>query len=337
MKPECQNLKNSSNRVGEEFARRIAALTPEKIRLISEAITKKHSDNSMLQQEFDDPLSTVQKIRATGTKRPIFLIHPAGGGTECYYELAKYLDEDRPVYAFQGHVFGSKTATPYLSVEEMAERYIQSLAIVQSEPPYLLAGWSLGGLIAFEMAVRCERRGLAVSLVALLDTPSRFVIQAQAESADSRLAKAIISVGESLAIRTGRNFNVDWTGLERLNPTQQLDKFLRVLRTHQIISSETDDAVVLALLETFRNHFRALEDYSPRMYSGRVAILRASEATPTVLELTRDVYDDPSFGWQAFCSQKIDVRFVPGDHLRMALEPNIRILGATLQSSIDES
>jgi thioesterase domain-containing protein len=46
---------------------------------------------------------------------------------------------------------------------------------------------------------------------------------------------------------------------------------------------------------------------------------------------------DPAFGWQAYCTQPVLVRRVPGDHARMNMEPNVNIAGAELQRSIDEA
>jgi surfactin synthase thioesterase subunit len=58
---------------------------------------------------------------------------------------------------------------PHRSIEDMASHYLEALQTVQSEPPYLLGGWSLGGLIAFEMAQQLRKAGDEVGLLALID------------------------------------------------------------------------------------------------------------------------------------------------------------------------
>jgi thioesterase domain-containing protein len=53
--------------------------------------------------------------------------------------------------------------------------------------------------------------------------------------------------------------------------------------------------------------------------------------------LAQDLYEDPSFGWQAFCKQPVSVQFVPGDHVRINLQPHVRVLGSKLQLTLDEA
>jgi thioesterase domain-containing protein len=54
-------------------------------------------------------------------------------------------------------------------------------------------------------------------------------------------------------------------------------------------------------------------------------------------ETAAELCDDPAFGWQAYCTLPVLVRWVPGDHARMNMEPNVSIVGAELQRRIDEA
>jgi phthiocerol/phenolphthiocerol synthesis type-I polyketide synthase E len=275
-------------------------------------------------------------IRATGARQPLFLVHPGGGGVKVYQQLAKYLDPNQPIYAFQCHVLGSHKAHPLIPVEEMASHYIRSLRPVQPAGPYLLAGWSNGGVIAFEMAIQLQRLGEEVSLVGIFDAASRHHPEPEPKSAASRLTEDILFTGEALATREGQKFTLKKEDLEHLREEDQFEKFLQELRSKELVPPEVDAEALRALLETFTNTNKAMEYYIPGMYHGRVLVLRAREVTPDLRELTRDIYDDPSFGWQQYCSQPVDVRNVPGDHMHMAAEPNIQVLGAVFQRCIDE-
>ena len=83
-------------------------------------------------------------------------------------------------------------------------------------------------------------------------------------------------------------------------------------------------------------NLNALEGYNPRSYSGHVVMLRASEVSPNMRATAGDLCDDPAFGWQSCCTAPVTVRWVPGDHARMNMEPNVRVVGAELQRSIEE-
>ncbi|HKN84608.1 MAG TPA: thioesterase domain-containing protein, partial [Pyrinomonadaceae bacterium] len=84
--------------------------------------------------------------RSQAAVRPLFLAPPIGGYSHCYYELARNLD-------FQGAVFGLQMdETVPGTVEGMAEKYVEVVKGVQPDGSYLLGGWSMGGVVAYEMA-----------------------------------------------------------------------------------------------------------------------------------------------------------------------------------------
>lgn len=305
------------------------------IRLLARGADK-GSDHHQKAAVYRGLQSPLVPIRATGTRQRLFLVHPGGGGIKVYQQLAKYLDPEQPIYAFQCYVLGSHKGHPLIPVEEMAAHYIRSLRHVQPAGPYLLAGWSTGGVIAFEMAVQIQKAGEETSLVGIFDAASRHYPEREPKDPNTRLIDDILSTGEALAAREGQKFTLTRDDLEHLQEEEQVQKLLKELRTRQIVPPEVDAEALRALLETFTNTNKALEYYIPGMYHGRVVVLRASEVTPDLRELTRDIYDDASFGWQSYCSQPVDVRYVPGDHMHIAVEPNIQKLGAIFQKCIDE-
>jgi thioesterase domain-containing protein/acyl carrier protein len=103
---------------------------------------------------------------------PLVLIHPAGGHVYRFRDLAKSLAEA----GFRGPVLALRAPgleageEPLGSVEEMAARYLDGLRRLRPEGPWRLAGSSMGGMIAYEMACRLHGEDEAPELVALLDT-----------------------------------------------------------------------------------------------------------------------------------------------------------------------
>ena len=109
------------------------------------------------------------EIRAGGSRPPLFWVHPVGGNVLCYYDLARHLGADRPVHAFRARGLEDGEEIPH-DVEAMAAEYCAEFLRVHPEGPCLLGGWSMGGLVAYEMAQRLRAAGREVALLALLDT-----------------------------------------------------------------------------------------------------------------------------------------------------------------------
>ncbi|MGW1738536.1 amino acid adenylation domain-containing protein [Nocardia sp. NPDC001965] len=105
----------------------------------------------------------------TGTGRPpLFCVHPAIGLAWCYAGLLAELPADQPVYGLQAPQASGKPG--FGSIGEAAEHYITHIRTVQPHGPYQLLGWSLGGLIAHEIAVRLQAAGEEVALLGMLDS-----------------------------------------------------------------------------------------------------------------------------------------------------------------------
>jgi thioesterase domain-containing protein/acyl carrier protein len=117
-----------------------------------------------------DPGSGLVTLERGGEEVPLFLVHPAGGTAICYQDLARGLRRSRPVYGIEAlGVAGQEP--PLKTIEAMAARYVDLVLGAQPDGPYLLAGASMGGTVAFEMAQQLHRSGRKVGLLALLDTP----------------------------------------------------------------------------------------------------------------------------------------------------------------------
>lgn len=97
--------------------------------------------------------------------RPFFCVHPAGGVAQCYAPLARALPDFR-FYGLRGRGLRADEAAD-VRVEVMAETYVDAVRSVQPTGPYLLGGWSFGGTVAFEMALRLQRAHEDVTLVVL--------------------------------------------------------------------------------------------------------------------------------------------------------------------------
>ena len=122
-----------------------------------------------------DPLGIMLPLKSSGTASPLFCIHPVIGLSWAYSGLTRYLGSEQKLYGVQARGLtaecqrGGAVNLPQ-SIAEMACEYIEQLRRVQPSGPYKLLGWSLGGLVAHEIARRLEADGEEISYLALLDS-----------------------------------------------------------------------------------------------------------------------------------------------------------------------
>ncbi|TQJ52602.1 thioesterase domain-containing protein [Streptomyces sp. SLBN-115] len=132
-------------------AARIEALSPAKRALLDSLARRRKSATS------GDPTASAGgpvRLRsgAADSGEPIVLVHPIGGGVFCYAELSGLIPGDREVIGLAADRFLRQAAPP--SVEELADHYLGLLRDRGVDRPAVLAGWSFGGVVAYEMARR---------------------------------------------------------------------------------------------------------------------------------------------------------------------------------------
>ncbi len=107
---------------------------------------------------------------ATTAQPTLFLVHAIGGTVQTYATLAKSLRDVCSVVGIEAFgLYGE--SEPVDSLTEIVERYVDAVRTASPRGPYRLGGWSMGGIVAFEMARQLEQDGAEVAFVAILDSP----------------------------------------------------------------------------------------------------------------------------------------------------------------------
>ncbi|WP_275580210.1 non-ribosomal peptide synthetase [Gordonia rubripertincta] len=129
-----------------------------------------HLEPEPVGADASDPTNggVVVPLRREGSRNPVFCVHPADGLAWLFGGLAPHLD-DRPVYGLQDPYVVAGDL-PDATVHDLAVRYVDEIRRIAPEGPYHLLGWSIGGLIAQEMAVELRLRGADVGFLGLLDS-----------------------------------------------------------------------------------------------------------------------------------------------------------------------
>ena len=276
--------------------------------------------------------SALVAIQAVGEKPPLFLIHPAGGNVMCYYELARHLRENQPVYGLVDSGFEDAA----ISVEEMGTRYLEAIRVIQPAGPYRLGGWSMGGLVAFEMAQQLRERGEKVQFLAILDVGA--AIHQNGETLDpvQATARALAWVGRNLEVYSGKDLGASDRDLQSLSADEQQNYILKRMKAQGFVPPDIEISYLRGFLKIYENNVRAALDYVPKSYPDRITLFRGMELLPGSDEKDAEVFRNPDLGWQFLSPQPVDIHRVPGNHMTIVTMPNVQTLAKSLSRCLEE-
>ena len=124
---------------------------------------------TLVEQHSAPELSPLILLKEGSTSPPLFIAPGLGGGPAEFFQLVRYVQAPNSIYGLQPKGIEGFD-DPCERIEDMAEFYLEALLRFQSRGPYLLAGYSLGGLVALEMARTLVSRGQEVPLLVLIDS-----------------------------------------------------------------------------------------------------------------------------------------------------------------------
>ncbi|MEV0543641.1 amino acid adenylation domain-containing protein [Nocardia salmonicida] len=113
-------------------------------------------------------LDHVLELRTTGSREPLFCVHPVGGTAWQFGPLAKLLRADRPIVGLQLPTL-SDTTFRAETIDDLAAYYVATVRRIQPHGPYHLLGYSLGGTVAHAMAAALTAAGEQVAFTGLVD------------------------------------------------------------------------------------------------------------------------------------------------------------------------
>ncbi len=266
--------------------------------------------------------SSLVAIQPGGNKRPLFLVHPAGGHVFPYVHLAHCLGLDQPCYGLQARGL-EEGQEPHTRIEDMATHYIKALQAVQPEGPYLLGGWSMGGVVAFEMAqqLRAQRQGVA--LLALLDgrIPTLDEDFENEDFETTLLADFVRYFGLSLDPRDS---------LVGIPKDELLMRVLEQAKRAGLVPLDVEASQARPFVELCKADFRATRKYMMHRYPGRVTLFKAAQDLA-------GTSSDPTLGWRKWVDGGVEVHVVPGNHASMVYKPHVEVLAEVMRTCLSQA
>jgi thioesterase domain-containing protein len=269
--------------------------------------------------------SSLVALRRDGSRPPIFCVAGKGGNPMNLRHLAARLGEDQPFYGIQ-HRGVDGVMPPHATIEEMAAACIRDVRRIDPDGPYLLGGFSAGGLVAFEMAKALLGSGQRVALLFLLDTwDPAFVHRRQG----SRWSKHL-----TLLRHRGPVYLFEKTR----DVLQQVSRRLaNRMRRGSALGTATDDILPSTPQQATAEAWKRMEERyvaRPETLSGILyRPYRSQQQTDWTSLRAGNQYN----GWDQFLLGGVDVVELPGGHSTMCEEPHVRILAKRLSAAIDSA
>ena len=253
-------------------------------------------------------------------KVPVFVFHAAGGSTVVYEPLLKRLPPDTPMYGIE-RVEGS--------IEERAREYVPKLMEIGGNGPFILAGWSLGGVLAYACAIGLKQAGADVRFVGLIDAvrPAEEIPQTKEETR---------ARWDRYARFAERTFNVEVPEI----PYEELEELDDEGQVKFVLDAVSQSGVQIpgGIIEHQRTSYldqRAIDTAEIKPYNGHVTLYMADRYHDDAIYFEpRYATRKPDGGWGQFVSE-LEVVPIGGEHIQAIDEPYIAKVGAHMSEAID--
>ncbi len=269
--------------------------------------------------ELDGFVRTLRAPQQESDKVPVFVFHPAGGSTVVYEPLLKRLPPDTPMYGIE-RVEGS--------IEERAAEYVPKLLEMGGNGPFVLAGWSLGGVLAYACAIGLRRAGADVRFVGLIDA-----VRAGEEVPQTK--EETRARWDRYARFAERTFNVEVPPI----PYEQLENLDDEGQVQFVLDAVSQSGVQIpgGIIEHQRTSYldnRVIDTAKIEPYDGHVTLYMADRYHDDAIFFEpRYATRKPDGGWGEFVSE-LEVGPIGGEHIQAIDEPYIAKVGAHMSEAI---
>jgi len=260
-------------------------------------------------------------IKTSGNKTPIYIVHGFGMNVLLFNNVAKNMDAEQPVYALQARGLNADDK-PFDKMEEIAAHYISEIVARDPGPTYALAGYSFGGIIAFEMAKQLKAMGKEIAMLGMFDTYA----DNYSDYFNPRLRKMTKKVRRQfpkmMFILRSLVAHPIATILYQADFLKgKLNKLFGGVQASEMLS---ENDIKIGEIYDF-----AYRNYKMTPYDGVIDLYKVK---------TRLYFlDDLEFlGWKPYTTQGVAIHEIAGDHKTFLFSPFDKEFGKILQGVMDE-
>jgi thioesterase domain-containing protein/acyl carrier protein len=288
-----------------------------------------HLANLLVESGPSTEIASALPLQTEGDGRPLFLMPSITGGLLGFRNLIEELGGRFPVIGIQP-VLAARNLEHFKDFRTTADCFVRALRAYQPHGPYALAGYSYGGLMAFEVACLLTELGEKVDLLAVLDSgPGRRGLEPPSGDRWRRLS----GIAANLPFWMREEFFQFSASQFAGRAARKLRRFYRLMASGGRARIELDDLFNANHIqspdrELMRAALVAFYDYVPRPYTGKLTLFRA-KARPLLSGSSRDL------GWDRF-AEMLEVRQTNGRHGSILHPPHVGELARQLGELLDD-
>lgn len=280
---------------------------------------------------FQSPTPLVP-LQPEGNKPPFYCVHPMGGVVHVYMGLAKQVGTQQPFYGLQQQGIDGESE-PLTDVIEMAKSYVDAIRQHQPKGPYYLGGWSLGGVIAYEMARQFRAMGEDIGLLLIMDTiihkPGKGAVDGYFDYSFWLEFYAV-----QLELMFDKKLGIKRRKLSKLTQNEQINLVVEKAISKGIFKTK---AYGIKQFENFmrvtHTGLKAVSSYNQSGFDGDITLLRCKDDISPLHHINKDVR---TAGWRHYTSGEVSVHLVSGDHRTMIQQPHVQEVAKVLCDSANK-
>lgn len=290
--------------------------------------------NFLLEGRSEENTKHIIPIKTGNGKMPLYIIAPiAVEPLGRFIPFTRLLNENQPVYGIELPEV-SQLNINTISIESIAARYVVDLQTHNPQGPYALSGYSIGGLIAFEMAKQLDKAGKKVALLCLFDTVAYTQRPEPSEKANAhhknkfQLYPKLKAAISSLYHRIDDNiyafkYNPLNTILGKKDSVISVIK--KMLKVDKRKEQKTDEQRVHD--DLLKLSFAAYKEYQLTPYTGDITLFRAKRRI-AYLETSK------TLGWSPY-ARAVNVIGIEGNHYSIFAPIHCKHLAKKVQQCLD--
>ncbi len=264
-------------------------------------------------------------IKPSGSKMPLYIVHGAGLNVLLFNALAMNMDADQPVYGLQAKGLNG-IDEPLDVMEEIAANYISEIVAQNPDGPYALAGYSLGGIIAYEMANQMIAAGKDVKMLAMFDT------YADLSTVNDPKLKKILNKTALTLKQVGHTFVLLAEDPKRTIEYKSLILKRKIIKLFWKVfpgKDEKKEGFFAYDNEIDEASEKALRNYVLKPLNIAIELFRAKKRTFYMA-------DFDFLGWKPFALMGVNVHEIPGEHNTIFAPPNDKEFAVVLQHCLNK-
>ena len=271
-------------------------------------------------------------IRPGSGRKQLFLVHPAGGNVLCYYELSKELGEEFSVYGLQATGLHGK---PGDSVSDMARYYLDELSIPECMDDLILGGWSMGALIAFEMARQVREKSGESPRLMIIDQLAPIEDSGTAVKQDIDPVDRMLVFADKVAHLVSHPLGISAESLNGKSPEARSEIFLKAFKSVNLVPDDMKITDFHGYLEMMIHHNEITSACDLGTFDGKTLLIRAEKSLPPFDGQSEVPLLASDLNWGYWIKKNLEIANITGNHVSIMVQPYVKQIALALMQWIN--